>query len=77
MTQASFLQKKSNVAKWFFDFFNAGIAQCRQKLDIILVIKLFIVEVKKMYFTKKCGPKLIFFNEKKVKKIQMFFDIEN
>ena len=31
--------KKSNVAKWFFDIFNAEIAQCRQKLDIILVTK--------------------------------------
>ena len=30
-----------------------------------------------MYFTKKCGPKLIFFDEKKIRKIQTFFDIEN
>ena len=39
LTQASFLQKKSNVAKWFFDIFNAEIAQCRQKLDVILGTK--------------------------------------
>jgi hypothetical protein len=28
-----------NVAKWFFDNFNAEIAQCRQKLDVILGTK--------------------------------------
>ena len=39
LTQASFLQKKSNVAKCFFDIFNAEIAQCRQKLDVILGTK--------------------------------------
>ena len=33
------LSKKSNVAKWFFDIFNAEIAQCRQKLDVILETK--------------------------------------
>ena len=27
LTQASFLQKKSNVAKWFFDICNAEMAQ--------------------------------------------------
>ena len=26
---------------------------------------------------KKCAPKLVFFNEKKLRKIQMIFDIEN
>ena len=39
LKQASFLQKKKNVAKWFFDIFNAEIAQCRQKLDVILGTK--------------------------------------
>ena len=39
LTQASFLQKKSNVAKWFFDIFNTEIAQCRQKFDVILGTK--------------------------------------
>jgi hypothetical protein len=31
LTQASFLQKKSNFAKCFLDIFDAEIAQCRQK----------------------------------------------
>ena len=31
--------KKSNVAKCFFDIFNAEIAQCRQQLDVILGTK--------------------------------------
>ena len=53
LTQASFLQKKSKVAKWFFDIFNAEIARCCQKLDIILGTK--VVQFRsyqKMYFTK-------------------------
>ena len=37
LTQASFLQKKSNVAKCFFDISSTEIAQCCQKLDVILV----------------------------------------
>ena len=39
LTQASSLQKKLNVAKCFFDILKAEIAQCRQKLDVILGIK--------------------------------------
>ena len=39
LTQASFFFKKENVRKCFFDIFNAGIAQCRQKLNIILGTK--------------------------------------
>ena len=35
LTQASFLQKKSSVAKCFFDTSNLEIAPCHQKLDII------------------------------------------
>ena len=26
---------------------------------------------------KKCSPKLLLFNEKKIKKIRMIFDVEN
>ena len=49
-----------------------------QKLDMILVIKV----VKKLklsinYFYKKCAPKQLFFIEKKIRQIQMIFDIEN
>ena len=42
LTQTSFLQKISNVAKWFFDIFNAEIAQFCQKLNIVSVTKWFI-----------------------------------
>ena len=41
LTQASFLQKKSKFAKSFFDISNAEIAQCRQNLEVNLVIKVF------------------------------------
>ena len=51
---ASFIfTKKSNVAKWFFDIFNAEIAQCRQKLDVILGTKVVqFWSYQKMYFTQ-------------------------
>ena len=53
LTQASFLQKKMNVAKCFFDIFNAEIAQCRQKLDVIFGTKVVqFLSYQKMYFTK-------------------------
>ena len=52
LTQTSFLQK-SNVAKCFFDIFNAEIAQCHQTLDVILGIKVVqFWSYQKMYFTK-------------------------
>ena len=35
-----------------------------------------ILKLSKNVYYKKCGPKLIFFNEKKIRKIRMFFDIE-
>ena len=31
----------------------------------------------KNVFNKKCGPELVFFNEKKWRKIRMIFDLEN
>ena len=39
MTQASFLQKNQLLQNGFFYIFNAEIAQCRQKLDVILGTK--------------------------------------
>ena len=38
LTQASFLQKKIKCCE-MFDIFNAEIAQCRRKLDVILGTK--------------------------------------
>ena len=53
LTQASFLQKKANVAKCFIDIYNAEIAQCRQKLDVILGTKVVQFRIyQKMYLTK-------------------------
>ena len=39
LTQASFLQKNQMLQNVFLDIFNAEIAQCRQKLDVILGTK--------------------------------------
>ena len=36
-----------------------------------------ILKLSKNVFYKRCVPKLIFFNEKKIRKIRMIFDIEN
>ena len=43
------------------------------KMDIILDNKIDVINVK----NKKCAPRLIFFNEKKIEKFQMIFDVEN
>ena len=39
LTQASFLQKNKMWQNIFLDIFNAEIAQCRRKLDVILGTK--------------------------------------
>ena len=44
---------------------------------MILVTKWFKIEVFKNVNNNKDAPKLIFFNEKKIRKIQIIFDIEN
>ena len=49
----------------------------QQKLGIILENKSLKIGVEKDFFTKKWSPKLIFLNEKKMKKNPLVFDIEN
>ena len=45
---------------------------------MILVNKVLLkLKFSKNVNNKKCAPKLIFFNEKKLRKIQIIFDIEN
>ena len=53
-------------------------SKSRKKLDVILENKV-VKEVKfsKNFNNKKCAPKIIFFNEKKTRKIRTIFDIEN
>jgi hypothetical protein len=50
LTQASFLQKKSNIAKWFFDSCNAETAQSLSSLQKSEFLKLIILifHVKKL-----------------------------
>jgi hypothetical protein len=43
LIQASFLQKKSNVAKWFFDVCNAEMAQTLSSLRKSEFLKLIIL----------------------------------
>ena len=40
--------------------------------EVVLKLKL-----PKNHFNKKCAPKILFLNEKKIRKIQIIFDIEN
>ena len=70
--------KKSNVAKCFFDICNAEMAQWCQKLDVILVIKLFLNwSYQKMHFTKYVVLNWYFSMKFFFRKIRTFFDIEN
>ena len=48
-----------------------------QKLGLILVIKWLKIDFIKNANNKKCASKFVFFNEKKMRKIWMIFDIEN
>ena len=54
-----------NVPKGDYWILRIGLMANCQKVGIILVTN------------KKCAPKLVFFNEKKMRKILMIFDIEN
>ena len=68
--------KKSNVAKCFFDISNADaaeIAQCCQNLDINFVSSILKLKLSKNVFYKKCGPKLISFNAKKLGRFRLFW----
>ena len=63
LTQASFLQKeKSKVAKCFFYIFNAEIAQCRQKFDVISRTKVIqFWSYQKTYLTKNVVIEALYF----------------
>ena len=69
--------KKISEIKTFFDQTFTDVHTDPQKLGTILENKV----VQKLKFSKndnnkKPSSKLIFFNEKKIRKIQMIFDIE-
>ena len=59
------------------EILRTGAVVTCQKLGIIIIIKLFKNYAFKNVKNKKCAPKLVFFNGKKMKKIPMIFDIEN
>ena len=50
------------------------VPKIRRHFTNKLVLKL---KLSKNVFYNKCGPRFIFFNEKKIRKIRTFFDIEN
>ena len=70
-----FAYVKINIPKENYWILRIGLMGRCQNLSIILVIKWF----KNWFYVrnKKCAPKLVFFNEKKNRKIRMIFDIEN
>jgi hypothetical protein len=77
-TRYSFRPKTNNQALKKFFKSCVQLSKCRQKLDVILENKV----VWKLKFSrnvnnKKCAPKMIFFNEKKFRKIQIIFDLES
>ena len=76
-TRHSFRPKTNNQPKKVFKSC-LQLSKSRQKLDFILENKV----VQKLQFPKNvnnkmCAPKIKFFNEKKVRKIWIIFDIEN
>ena len=64
---------KINIPKGNYWILRIGVVASCQKLVIILLIKWF----KNWCYQKICAQKLVFFNEKKIRKIPMIFDIEN
>ena len=49
-----------------------------QKSSMILMFEVVLkLKLPKHHFNKKCAPKILFLDQKKVKKIRMIFDIEN
>ena len=49
-----------------------------QKSGMILSFEVVLkLKLPKNHFNKKCAPKILFLNEKKIRKIRMIFDIEN
>ena len=67
-TSFVFTKKNQALQNVFLISVYAEIAQCSQKLDVILVNKV----IQKNVFYKKCGLKLIFFDEKRNRKIRTF-----
>ena len=69
---------KINILKGNYRILKIGVMGRCRKLAIILeneVIKILILS--KNVNNKKCAPQLKFFNEKKIRKILMIFDIDN
>ena len=55
-----------------------GVMAICRKLSIILEHKMILeLILSKNVNNKKCAPKLIFFKEKKLRKIPKIFDLEN
>ena len=49
-----------------------------QKSGMILPFEVVLkLKLPKNHFNKKCAPKILFLNEKKIRKIQMIFDMVN
>ena len=69
---------KININKGNHWLLRIGVVTSCQKLSIILENKVnWKLMLSKISITKKCAPKSIFFNEKKIRNIAMIFDIEN
>ena len=70
--------KKSTVVAWNYWILRIGVVSSCQKSGIILENKVILNWCyQKLPITKKCAPNFVFFNEKKIGKIWMIFDVEN
>ena len=69
-----FLAKNQHTQTKILNFENWSCGELSKKLGIILENK---VMLSKNVNNKKCAPKFIFFNVKKIRKTPMIFEIEN
>ena len=77
MSQQGFDFSKQ-ISKRIFDLTLTDVHRDRQKLGTILVNKAVQkLKFSKNYKNKKHATKLIFFNEKKIQKVWIIFDIKN
>ena len=58
----------------FENWCNGELSKCGHHFSNNLILKMML---SKNVNNKKCAHKLIFFNEKKMRKIPMIFDIDN
>ena len=72
-----FLPKNQYTERKLFDFENWCSGELSKIGHHCINKVIYKLMLSKNIDNKKCAPKLIFFNEKKIRKIRIIFDVEN